>query len=167
MVIGIAGGTCSGKSSVASVLAAKLSAEVISLDGYFKDPATFPVVYAHPDYDRFEAIDWERVIDDLKSAPGNVVAEGFLLLANKEARDLIDTSFYIDLDEDELIERRLKREKDTAEGYIRVHVKKRHKELVVPTKEYADYVLDGHKSIEGLARQIIVTIHAIKSGIKT
>lgn len=154
MVIGIAGGTCSGKTSIANILARLINAKIVSLDNYFKDPKTFPILLGHPDYDRIEAINWKAAIEDIKAAKDDVIVEGFLVLASEAIRKLLDISFFIDSDEDTLIARRLIKEPDTIEGYINKLVRERHRNLVVPSKRNADVILDGKLSISKLADEV-------------
>jgi uridine kinase len=153
MVIAIAGGSCSGKTTIANILAGKIDANVIALDQYFKDPNTFPVVHGCPDYDRIEAIDWDKAINDIRLAKtqGDIIAEGFLALAKPELRQLYDFACFIDADDQAMIERRLKREPDTPSAYIINVVAERYRTLVQPTKQYADLVLDG-----GLPSNVVV-----------
>ena len=145
MVIAIAGGSASGKTSLAKRLAKKLGANLISLDSFFKDPSTFPLIYDPPNYDRLAAIDFNKAIKAIEQQPKNkdLVIEGFLVLANQKLRDLINVSFFIDSDPDVLISRRLAREPTTNPDYIIKNVGDQYQKLVLPTKRHADFTLDG------------------------
>lgn len=151
MVIGIAGGSGSGKSSLARLVAKKLNADVISLDNYFKNPSGFPVVYGHFDYDRLEAVDFAKCVADIKAHRGPLVVEGFLILADEKLKKLLDVSFFIDSEPSVLAARRIARDTEVNPEYITKHVQKQYKKLVQPTKRYADLILDGNRPVTELS----------------
>lgn len=155
MIIGIAGGTCTGKSTIARIIAPKLNAKVISVDDYFNDPNTFPTSYGHPDYDRADAIDFDQLMNDVSMADNNVIVEGFLLLTHSSLLKMMDKTFYIDIDSHTLVARRLVREPDTVREYITHTVRERHVQMVEPTAKKADVLLDGTKSIDELVDEIL------------
>ena len=154
MIIGIAGGSGSGKTTIATKLAEPLNANVLTLDDYFKNPATFPVIYGHPDYDRLEAVDFDSAIATILQKKDNLIVEGFLILAYPKLRRLFDISFFIDNDPNILATRRIIRDPDTNKDYIVKHVQKQYEHLVLPTKQYADLVLDGALSVNKLIDEI-------------
>lgn len=155
MIIGIAGGSRSGKTTLSRVLAKELDCRLLSLDDYFFAPSTFPRTFERPDYDRIEAIDWDRALGDIASHKGNLIVEGFLLLAHAGARALMDMTFFVDLDEAERMRRRFAQQPDMARDYVQQHILKRHNELVEPSKAHADVVLDGRMDTDVLAAQVL------------
>lgn len=148
MIIGVCGGTRSGKSTLTKALAAELGCDFISLDDYFLDPSTFPSVYGRPDYDRVEAVDWDRAMKDIQSSRDTLIVEGFLLLTNEVIRNVLDISFYIETPEDVRIRRRFEQENKTDCDYISIHLRAAHRQLVEPSKVYADVILDGSMGTE-------------------
>lgn len=142
-VIGIAGGTGSGKTTLARRLKEGFQEDVILLcqDYYYKSNMNLPfeervkLNYDHPDsFDTalmidqikalrgFEAIDrpvysfveHRRMEDSVKEYPKKVIIiEGILLFENKELMDLMDIKIFVDTDADIRFIRRL--ERDTKE----------------------------------------------------
>lgn len=140
VVIGVSGGSASGKTTVANRIkeACKESVELISHDFYYlpNDNLTLEerknLNYDHPD-----AFDTERVIKDLYNLkhgqtierpvysytehtrlhetvvvnPAKVIIiEGFLIFENARLRDLIDIKVFVDTDADERLMRRIIRD---------------------------------------------------------
>ena len=71
LVIGIAGGTCSGKSSIAKILIKefdnKMSVNIIKEDDYYKDQTNLSMEErAKTNYDHPLAFDFDLMIDHLK-----------------------------------------------------------------------------------------------------
>lgn len=148
MKFGIAGGSCSGKTTLTRALAEGHGWQYVSLDDYFLPSADFPRVYDRPDYDRVEAVDWDRAISDIEAMRGDVLVEGFLLLAEPRLAECMNLTFFVDTPEDVRIGRRLQRDNRNASDYdyITIHLRNRHNELVEPTKFRADIILDGTHS---------------------
>jgi len=139
MILGIAGGTASGKSTLALRLSDELGAAVISHDSYYR---TLPDAYrgariAEYNFDHPDALDTERLIQDLDAlAAGRSVAvprydfaqcrrleatdtveprdlvlvEGILVLAIPELRERFDRSIFVDCPADIRLARRLRRD---------------------------------------------------------
>ncbi len=139
-VIGVAGGSASGKTTIINKLQDFFGEDiaVISHDSYYK---------AHPDmtyeersqlnYDHPDSFESSRMAEDVrKLIKGNaidmpvydyvnhnrseetvhiepktvIVMEGILILENKELRDLMDIKIFVDTDADERLMRRIKRD---------------------------------------------------------
>ena len=140
MVIGIAGGTGSGKTSLTVRLKEKFGEDVSVLyhDNYYKSHSDMPfeerkkLNYDHPD-----AFDTQRMVEDLKALcrgetiqsptydytihdrsdvtvevrPTKVViVEGILIFENQALRDLMDIKIFVDTDADVRILRRIMRD---------------------------------------------------------
>ena len=140
MVIGIAGGTGSGKTTLTVRLKEKFGEDVSVLyhDNYYKSHSDMPfeerkkLNYDHPD-----AFDTQRMVEDLKALcrgetiqsptydytihdrsdvtvevrPTNVViVEGILIFENQALRDLMDIKIFVDTDADVRILRRIMRD---------------------------------------------------------
>ncbi len=143
IIIGIAGGTASGKSTFARNIDLKYKDKltILSHDYYYKnrDDLTFEertkINYDHPN-----AFDTDLLIEHLKllkngqaiehpvysyithlrenytetSNPSRVIiVEGILIFENKELRDLMDIKIFIDADSDTRLSRRIVRDVET------------------------------------------------------
>ena len=139
-IIGICGGSASGKSTISQLLKniSKGRIEVISLDSYYKSydelelPEKRKINYDHPD-----AFDIELLVEQLKTLKkGNkidmpiysfdtysrskdtvkikpkrfIILEGMLILHFKEIRQILSKSFYIDADETTRLKRMVERD---------------------------------------------------------
>jgi len=162
--IGIAGGTCSGKSTLAVRLKERLKTEgasvvVFHMDRYFKPvtPTTIApitrreyVEHNHPDSLRLD----ELYRDFGKALEGDadvVIVEGLFALMLDALREHYQFKIFVDLRSDERMARRIKRNlaanmgnyDDIVDRYLDT-VRFRHDELVEPTRWHADLVLNGN-----------------------
>lgn len=140
IVIGIAGGTGSGKSTFTKKLKEAFKDEVAVLyhDNYYRDQSDMTMAerkktnYDHPDAMETEllihhlkalkegkAIDcptydftrYTRAKETMHIEPKRVILlEGILVLANEQLRDLMDIKIYVEADADERILRRIIRD---------------------------------------------------------
>ncbi|HHX12810.1 MAG TPA: uridine kinase [Clostridiales bacterium] len=140
VVIGVSGGSASGKTTVANRLKEVChdSVELISHDFYYipHDDLTMEE-RAKVNYDHPNAFDTERLVEDIKSLkqgkaierpvysytkhtrldetvtvnPAKVIiVEGFLIFENSDLRDLLDIKVFVDADADERLIRRIIRD---------------------------------------------------------
>ncbi|WP_199713038.1 uridine kinase [Butyrivibrio sp. X503] len=139
-IVGIAGGTASGKTTIVRKIKESFGDDIVVInhDSYYK---------AHNDlsyedrtrlnYDHPDAFDTERMIEDVKKLKNNeevdipvydfsihnrvdatvhiipknvIILEGILVLENKELRDLMDIKIFVDTDADERLMRRIIRD---------------------------------------------------------
>lgn len=137
-VIGICGGSASGKSTISRTLKAAFgegTAEVLSLDSYYKSIEAFPDTISG-NYDHPNAIDADLVnkhlqalkkgrdvsiprydfsehrrkgTDPFKHQPV-IIIEGILLFSFPELRELIDLKIFVDASADIRLSRRLQRD---------------------------------------------------------
>lgn len=140
IVIGVAGGSASGKTTVAARIKQEFEDQVqlICHDSYYLAHDDMPfeervsINYDHPN-----AFDTVRLIEDIRSLkegraidcpvysysehnrtkdtvhiePAKViVVDGFLIFENKELRDLMDIKIFVDTDADERLVRRILRD---------------------------------------------------------
>lgn len=140
MIIGIAGGTGSGKTTITDSLKTEFgkAVSVVYHDNYYKSNDHLPMServklnYDHPD-----AFDTELMIEHLtklkngeavecptydytqhtrakatvKIEPSSVIiVEGILIFQNEKLRDLMDIKIFVDTDADERILRRIRRD---------------------------------------------------------
>lgn len=140
IIIGIAGGTCSGKSTLINRIKEKFDEKItiISHDYYYKAHDELPfeerckLNYDHPEsFDTDLLIQhiqllkqWQsvecpvydysihnRTKETLKVEPSKVIiVEGILIFENKELRDLFDMKVFVDADADVRIIRRIIRD---------------------------------------------------------
>ena len=159
-VVGIAGGTCSGKSTItrriADALAEKCSVKVINMDSYFRRPGITTVApvtrVEYPEHNHPDALDLERLYADFEAAVSGaddvVLIEGLFALYLDRIRERLDLKVFIDLKSDERLFRRIKRwiERESmdkiAARYLDT-VRYRHDELIEPTRWHADMVING------------------------
>jgi len=164
IVIGIAGGTASGKTTVAARIKDKFQNEVELLchDCYYKAHDEMPfeertkINYDHPnafDTDRYindikalkegKAIErpvydysiHNRVAETVKVEPKRVIIlEGILIFENEELRDLMDIKIFVDTDADIRIMRRIIRD-----------VEERGRSLESVVKQYSTTVKPMHE----------------------
>lgn len=139
-IIGIAGGTGSGKTTIAKDIqsADPNNIVIISHDNWYKDRSDVPLAERKKlNYDEPAAIDAElffKQVSDLKNgiaiempeydfsdhtrkperkhieAKPIIIIEGILILTDPRIRDLLNLSIFIDLDADIRLARRLKRD---------------------------------------------------------
>lgn len=140
MVIGIAGGTGSGKTTITEKLKERFGAEVSVLyhDNYYKSHSNMTYEErTHLNYDHPDAFDTDLFVRDLEALrrgeavhcpvydytvhdrsdrtlevrPTRVIlVEGILIFENKALRDLMDIKIFVDTDADVRILRRLARD---------------------------------------------------------
>ena len=161
--IGIAGGSCSGKTTLTGALERRfkdggLNTSVIHMDSFFKNPPPRTVApftgieykdCNHPNSFRLD--DFYAAIDNAKaSAVDIVIVEGLLVLWLDEARQRLDLRIFVDLASDERLYRRIKRfMRDTNETIDEIAsryldtVRFRYDEFIEPSRWYADLVING------------------------
>ena len=163
LVIGIAGGTCSGKSTFTQTLENALSQykiKVAHMDAYFKAPEDRPVSKApitgkmYPDHNHPLTADLPKLERDLEDWVSSgeyeiVVVEGLMTLWDEKIFEMLDLKLFVDCRDDERAIRRVKRHMawgQTFEEVTNIYldlVRYRQDEYVLPTKWKADFILNG------------------------
>ncbi len=139
MIIGIAGGTGSGKTTLTKHLASQFGTDisVVHHDNYYKKQDRPFEERCKQNYDHPDAFDTELMIEDLKKLKAGqtiycpvydysihnrtdktvevkptkvVIVEGILIFQNKELRDLMDIKIFVETDADVRILRRALRD---------------------------------------------------------
>jgi uridine kinase len=139
MLIGIAGGSGAGKTTVAQQVTEDVAdVRVLPLDNYYRDRSTLPPgERARINYDHPDAFDWELVRDHLDSLESGdpiempqydfedhcrtdetvhvdpapvVVIEGILALYDDAVRERLDLRLYVETDADVRVLRRIQRD---------------------------------------------------------
>lgn len=178
LIIGIAGGTGSGKTTLVENLKEQFGADISVLphDNYYAAHHDMSLEERQAlNYDHPAAFDTDRMIQDLEDlkagktvqcpiydyaihdrteetltlAPNKVIlVEGILIFENKALRDLMDIKIFVDTDADVRILRRILR--DVMEQYLTT-VKPMHEQFVEPSKRYADVIVpEGGKNLVAL-----------------
>lgn len=161
-IIGIVGGSCSGKTTLVTELKNRLtdSAETLSIDEYFIGSKRAEEL-GITDWESPDLYEIDRFIADLsKVRMGKVVTipaksresaqvmgdtqkvirpqdiilvEGFLIFIDERSRDLFDTKIFIDLPEEEVVRRRLNRSNGTSKWDDPEYIKN---QLMPATRKY-------------------------------
>jgi uridine kinase len=142
MIIGIAGGSCSGKTTILKELRARLGDDMatLSFDEYFVGTAKLEGKEID-DWESPSLYNYQDFIADLKQLKAGkpititpnsresskagirqlaisphryTIVEGFLIFHSPEARELFNKRIFIELPEDEIIRRRLARAEGTS-----------------------------------------------------
>ena len=147
LIIGIAGGTGSGKTTVVRKIIESLPAgEVVLLpqDSYYKDSSHVPVEERQNiNFDHPDAFEWS-----LLSKHVMTLKEGILALCDKKLRNMMDLKIFVDADPDERLIRVIQRDviergrtaEAVMERYTRV-LKPMHLQFIEPCKRYADLIV--------------------------
>ncbi|MDD5866326.1 uridine kinase [Lachnospiraceae bacterium YH-ros2228] len=139
-VVGIAGGSASGKTTIVSMIKEAFGEDivVISHDSYYKAHDELPFdERSRLNYDHPNAFDTNRMISDIKRLKNNeeidvpvydytihnrtdqtihvvpkkvIIVEGILILENAGLRDLMDIKVFVETDADERLMRRIRRD---------------------------------------------------------
>ncbi len=167
VVIGIAGGSASGKSTFSEQLKSSLikfadesSIGIMHMDEYFKPENERPRAVSpingkcYIDDNHPQTMELDRFYSELKSMAENgkyrvLIAEGLMTLYDERIRGLCDIKLFVDCRADERIIRRIKRNMQWGQApeqitdvYLNL-VRIRHDEYVEPSKLQADLVVNG------------------------
>lgn len=164
IIVGVAGGSASGKTTVVSEIMRRFGdqVEVMSHDYYYNDQAEMPMEERYrQNYDHPDAYETKRLVEDIRRLKEGqaiyrptydytqytrgkervlvepkrvVIIEGILILEDKALRELMDIKIYVDTDSDERLMRRLTR--DMAErGRTVESVLEQYRKTVKPMHE--------------------------------
>ena len=190
-VIGVAGGTGSGKSTLVKQLQEAFRDEDVATlchDYYYK--AHSELTYEERtklNYDHPAAFDTDMLVEHIRALKSNVpiehpvysfvehnrvmIVDGILIFENEELRKLMDIKVFVDTDADIRLSRRILR--DVCERGRTMHsvieqytttVKPMHEQFVEPSKRYADVIIPegGFNSVA--VRMLIHNIRSIIEG---
>lgn len=172
-IIGIAGGTASGKSTLCEKLEKQLShlrVMSIHMDTFFKWDA-LPQAVSHlsgktyDDYNCPDTVKWDefhKAFDEAASGEYDVVlVEGLLVLWDDALRGKLDTRVFVDCRADERIVRRIRRNTtwglsfdEITDVYLDM-VRFRHDQYVEPTKWTADLIVNGSGNTDMICDMLI------------
>lgn len=162
-IVGIAGGTASGKSTMCDLLEKALcglNLKVFHMDSYFKPADVRPKAVAHVSGIEYlddncpETIFHQQLRQDLDTAIKEgyqvILIEGLFALWYDWLYEQLDLKLFIDCQADERIVRRLRRNMaqrglsfDEIAGVYLDMVRYRHDQYIEPTKWRADMILNG------------------------
>ena len=157
----IGGGTCSGKSTLATYLEDRFTDKkvvVFHMDSYFIKP--FETVIApitgkpYPEVNHPSAVDLPRLFADVDAALADessdlILVEGLFALQQPDLFEKADLKIFVDLKSDERLVRRIRRHLQRGDTFDEITdryidtVRFRHDEFVEPTRWRADMVLNG------------------------
>lgn len=179
-LIGIAGGTASGKTTFCGrleqgLLSSGRRVKVLHLDDYFKPEAQRPQSRApitgtlYVDDNHPETMELARFRAETFAACAQqewdvVIAEGLLTLWDDQLYEKLDFSLYVDCRADERVVRRLRRNMEWGLSFDQVAgvyldlVRYRHDEFVEPTKWRADLILNGSRMTENAVEAVIALV---------
>ncbi len=180
-VIGIAGGSASGKSTFSDNLEKALEpipVKVFHMDSYFKRSEDRPRATApisgkiYMDDNHPTTIDLPKLEKDVKDYIENgdaqvVIIEGLLTLWYEEILKYLDLKLFVDCKADERIVRRIKRNMEWGLTYDQISnvyldlVRFRHDEYVEPTKWRADFILNGSNPSDITLKMIVSYVKSI------
>ncbi|MGJ6670472.1 uridine-cytidine kinase [Listeria monocytogenes] len=174
IVVGVTGGSGSGKTSVTKAICNHFSGHsilMIAQDVYYHDQANISfedrlkVNYDHPlAFDTDLLISHKKEVE-IQEPREVIILEGILILEDKQLRDLMDIKVYVDTDDDIRFIRRLLRDMkergrtmdSVIEQYLSV-VKPMHNEFIEPTKKFADIIIpeggENHVAIDLMTTKI-------------
>ena len=177
-VIGIAGGSASGKSTFCDALEKELEmlkVKVFHMDSYFKPKDERPFVAApitkkmYTDDNHPTTADLPKLKVDLETAVSEnefdvIIVEGLLTLHDDAICALLDLKLFIECRPDERIVRRLRRNMqrgltfdEIAAVYLDM-VRYRHDEYVEPSKWKADLILNGSNPSDNALKMVAETV---------
>lgn len=181
-VIAIAGPSGSGKSEVCKYLQKEIGDVLcMSIDDYFRDPNELSRIGEWKNSDVPEAIRFDRLVKDLEALKSGqeittsvfkypheswertekqlkpadfIIIEGFLILYDERVGDVCDLKIFIDVPEELQFERRIRRNPKENEEYIKQVVIPNYKIYGLPTKQYANVVIDGSKPLAEVVQEV-------------
>ncbi len=181
LVIGIGGGSGSGKSTIAELIGLglrPLATQVITQDRFFKPPEQMPTYYSslhrdqRPDFNHPDSTDSAAMVAFCRDAAGAdvIILEGILVLHYPDARSLMHLLCYVDTELDLMLARRTERNLRAGYGggageiahYNADCVTPQHRRFNAPTADHADVLIpNDDERIEDRDRVIAEICDAI------
>lgn len=163
-VVAVAGGTCSGKSTLSDRLGELLGGAhktlVLHMDSYFKKEP--PMVIApitrkeYVEHNSPDTLELPHFYADFAQAAAEgsefdlIIIEGLFALYLDEIRERANLKIFVDLESDERLVRRISKHMGWGQSFEQVTeryldtVRFRHNELIEPTRWHADLVINGN-----------------------
>ena len=191
-IVGIAGGTGSGKSTFAKALTeaihmrdAALTVEMIGTDRYFREDKTQEpqFFFKHHGQSMFNwnhpnAIDNARLLADLDArcaaadAPDIIVLEGLMVLHEPTVREHCHLRLFVELDADERALRRMLRnmkvqavstDPNFIAAYYLESARVGHARYIEPSRVYADLIVRGDADFARIAPIVAATYFGLRA----
>mgnify|MGYP000569068393 CR=1 FL=1 len=189
-IVGLAGGSASGKSTLAAALTNQLASgpnltvRSISTDAYFLPDERIPRFRSPstgldtPDYNRPDSIDVPRLTRDLRehsmapNHPDVILLEGLMVLHLEEIRALLDLRVFIELEGEKRALRRLVRNLGHAYDPINRHDPASianyylesawvgHEKYIEPSRRFADLIVRGDGDFNRTAALLAAVIRS-------
>lgn len=182
-VVGMAGGTASGKTTLAHKVAVRTGATLITHDRYYRSADEY-TNFDHPD-----SLETDRLIEDLDRLRAGlpaelpvydfathsrrpetervepcplVVVEGILVLSSPQLRARFDLAVFVEASADVRLIRRVRRDMaergrtlDSVLAQYMATVRPMHNRFVQPAAAHAGLVLDGEGSIDAEVERLV------------
>ncbi len=160
-LVGIGGGTCSGKSTLTQQLKDRffdIQTVCIHMDAYYIKPFQTTIApitrKPYPEVNHPDALALNRMYADFQTASENpenhlVIIEGLFALYLPEIYHHLDLKVFVDLKSDERLVRRIRRHLQRGDTFDEITdryldtVRYRHDEFVEPSRWRADIVCNG------------------------
>lgn len=188
LLVGIAGGSASGKSTLTNAFAKTLEQErgyslyTLPTDRYMSaDRPNSPTFFSpsagtdmfnanHP-----ESVDWDRLLVELDKlmqaadAPQIILIEGLMVLHEERLRQQLDLRLFVELDADERALRRLLRDMQGGRAnrdpqfianYYRECARVGHARYIEPSRVHADLIIRGDAAWERIRPLLLAIIDA-------
>jgi uridine kinase len=180
VIVGVAGSSCSGKTTAITILGETLPLCHIPLDHFFRrDPADR--LSGYDNWEICESLDFPRLADALctlkegrrayiPSAPWTedwqlavepaslIVVDGFILFADDVVNDILDLRIFIDLEVADQVRRRVIRNGPDQKEYVENVVVPCFKRYCPLLLSRADLVIDGKKPPVTIAKTMAAAI---------
>ncbi|QYK52379.1 MAG: AAA family ATPase [Fimbriimonadaceae bacterium] len=166
MTILIAGGSCSGKSTIARALAEAIpGATHIPLDQFFRrDDPKGPQIEVNGelvfDCNHPETIDLQAALQAIQNTPEPRIIDSHFGLFYAELRELATLKVFVDCPDDIRAIRRILRDspgrgtpQEVADYYL-ICARPAYTQYIEPTRHFADVVSDGNRPTEQLLAHI-------------
>lgn len=141
----------------------------LKLDDFFKDECDVPKLGDWTNWDDPSALKWDQLLQAARDLSAGryaivpnysrmdncqigekcvfssdiILVDGFMSLHHPELRELIDLKLYFDLSEDSQITRRKQRQPWVEDGYLHNIMLPAARKFIMPTKEFADHIINA------------------------
>ena len=185
VLVGIAGGTASGKSTLTAALGealqqAGISVQIIHADRYMRRDREGAPTFVSPssgtemfNANHPESVDWSALLPDLAAiapppeGPIVVLLEGLMVLHVAAVRERLDLRLFVELDADERALRRMLRDMSGVRGnhdpqfiatYYRECARIGHAQYIEPSRVHADLIVRGDAPWERIQPMLMAVI---------